>query len=79
MTSVLSSGTYKGSLVYKWWSLRKKGNENNLMAEIIAESPESKNEAIIFRLSFVLLISEQIQCSWGHFKYIIKSSLFSYC
>jgi len=24
VTSVLSSSTYKGSLVYKWWSLRKK-------------------------------------------------------
>lgn len=49
------------------------------MAEITAESPESKNEAIIFRFSFALLTSEQIQSSWGHFKYIKEHSLFSYC
>lgn len=46
------------------------------MAEIKAESPESRNEAIIFKLSFVLLTSAQTQHTWGHFKYIKKQFIF---
>lgn len=73
VTSVLSSGTYKGSLVYKWWSLikRKWKQFNGWNTSWITWKQEWNNNlqaqfcSNFIRLDLLLILR--------HFKYINKS------